>query len=139
MKNKIYGIFEIVISLIMVAIIIMSKIGPNFIYIITLTLLIGWILPFFTVFISGISYLIKNNYRLFLIMNIFGSLTCLVFFFLLGKIYDKTFLILIIEYSICFIICLFNIFITIKKIRKEEEKEIKQIKEIKDKNNGIVK
>lgn len=149
MKRKIIAILDIFISIILFVILLFSDISDSFVYIITFSLFIGWLMPYLSIFISGISLLNNSNQRLTLLFNIFSLLLSGYLLFLTMSLYEKKLLIILIEYIVLLVINLLNIiYLTIyviknpdleksrKKLKNKEE--LNKIKEAKKNNNGAV-
>lgn len=149
MKRKIIAILDIFISIILFVIFLFSDISDSFVYIITFSLFIGWLMPYLSIFISGISLLNNSNQRLTLLFNIFSLLLSGYLLFLTMSLYEKKLLIILIEYIVLLVINLLNIiYLTIyviknpdleksrKKLKNKEE--LNKIKEAKKNNNGAV-
>lgn len=149
MKRKIIAILDIFISIILFVILLFSDISDSFVYIITFSLFIGWLMPYLSIFISGISLLNNSNQRLTLLFNIFSLLLSGYLLFLTMSLYEKKLLIILIEYIVLLVINLLNIIYLIiyviknpdleksrKKLKNKEE--LNKIKEAKKNNNGAV-
>jgi len=132
-------LLNIVIPLIMLVILLCTNIGDNFIYIMTLTLIIGWLIPYLTLLLTGVCMYLETHTKLSLIINILNILTTLFIIILLIKIFEKSFIIILIEYIIIFILSIINIIILYKNINKGIKEYSKEIKKIKKENNGIIK
>lgn len=146
-KKNILPIFNIIISLILGIILLLSELSENSVYIMVMTLAVGWAIPYLVLLITGITMLYKTNYKLTLTFNIINILLCMLLLFLVISIYDKKMLIFLIEYIIMCITSIINsiyYMIIIKndknrienKINKNKEKE--EIKRIKKANNGAI-
>lgn len=138
MIKKTLSITNIIFSIILFIVLLFSEIADNFVYIMFLTLIIGWIMPYLTLLISGIAFLTESHSKLTLVFNILSFLLTLFLLLLNIKIYEKKLLILVIEYIIIGTINLLNIIYSIIFIKKNFDPEIVQIKESKKKNNGAI-
>ena len=132
-------LLNIVIPLIMLVILLCTNIGDNFIYIMTLTLIIGWLIPYLTLLLTGVCMYLETHTKLSLIINILNILTTLFIIILLIKIFEKSFIIILIEYIIIFILSIINVIILYKNINKGIKEYSKEIKKLKKENNGIIK
>ena len=120
-------------------ILLFTKTSNNFVYIIIMSLFIGWALPFLSLIISGITIAIDKHHKLTLIFDILAFLLIAFLLFLIFKIYDKHFLILVIEYFYIAILNIINIIYLINYIKKHPDLELRKIKEEKKKSkNGAI-
>lgn len=140
MKNKL-ALLNILLPIIMLAILLFAKLSENTVIIITLTLFIGWVIPYFICILSGIIIYRNTHQRLGFIVNNLNLLLLLILMTFCIRIFDKKILIFIIEYSILIIISFINITRFLKYIKAHPSKskiEKKEIKEKKQKNNGAI-
>jgi hypothetical protein len=138
MKRKILGSSEIIIALIMLAILLFNKISDNAYYFIMITVFIGWAIPYFITIISGVAVLKDSHHKLNIVSNILNTILLGVLLFFIIKLYDKGFIIFLIEYIIMIIISIINIVYLIIYFKNHPDKEIEKIKKEKKKNNGAV-
>lgn len=139
--KKVLGILDIIIPLILLIVLLFAKLSDNTVYLITLTLFVGWVIPYFMNIISGIIILKETHQKLGIISNLLSAILALILLIFAIRIYDKKMLILIIEYSILTILSIINfIYLIIFRIKhpSEEMIETKDIKEKKRKNNGAI-
>jgi len=129
---------NIITSLVFLAILIFSKLSENVIYLMMMTLLIGWAIPYFVILLTGLSMLRKKFYKLGLIFNICNILLIIMLIIFCIRLFDKYFIILIVEYSIILIISIINIIFYIKYLKKHPNLENIAIKKAKKENNGAV-
>lgn len=120
-------------------ILLFLNISENFINIMTLTLFIGWALPYLTLILTGLSILNKSHRKLALTINIINSLLTLVLIILVICIIDKLLIGILIEYIIIMIITLINIKSLSKYIKENPDPELDEISRTKKANNGIIK
>ena len=139
MKKKILILSNIIIPIILFVILLFNTMSSNFIYIITLSLFIGWIIPFIATIISGLSILNNNNQKLTLVFNIFALLLNLLLILLIISILDNKLILILIEYIVLSIITIINIIYYIIYFINNKDDEISEIKKIKSENNGIIK
>ena len=140
--KKILAISNIIIPILSFILLFFFDYSDNIIYIILMTLFIGWIIPFINLIITGISILNDNHHKLTLVFNIFSAFLNIVIIFLIIKLYEHKFIIMIIEYSLFLILNILNSIYFMNKVKLdniEEQQENKKIKNIKEKNNGIIK
>ena len=136
--KKIITIIDALSAIVLFLVLLFTKTSDNFVYIIIMSLFVGWAIPFFTLIVSGIAILASKHTRLNLIFNIISLLVSLFLIFLVIKIYDKKFLILLIEYIYMSVLTIINIIYLIVFIKKHPDVELKKIKEQKKKNNGAI-
>lgn len=140
--KKVLALLNIMIPIISFILLFFFDYSDNIIYIILMTLFIGWIIPYLSLLITGISILNDNHHKLTLVFNIFTALLNIVIIFLIISLYEHKFMIMIIEYVIFLILNIINIIYFIKLVKedtKDERIENQKIKTIKQKNNGIIK
>ena len=140
--KKYLCLINLIVPIISFILLFFFNYSEQIIYIMIMTLFIGWIIPYISLIITGASIINNNHHKLTLIFNIFTSLLNVILLFLIIAIYEKTLLIMLIEYSIFLIINIINIIYYLKLLKKEniiKKEEYKQIKAIKEKNNGIIK
>ena len=113
MIRKILGISDIVLSIVGFVILHFIDVSPIFSTIMMLSLFVGWIMPYIGLILSGIGILIHTRYKINIVFNVFNILLCLLMIFLVVKIYNKTFLVFIIEYGIMIVMSILNIIYTI--------------------------
>lgn len=139
MKKKILIISNIIIPIILFAILLLNNMSSNFVYIMTLTLIVGWIIPFISPIITAISILTDKHHKLSLIFNIFSLLLSILLIILTILIYDSNLLLILIEYCILALLLIINIIYYIIYLHTNKDEEIANIKKIKRENNGIIK
>ncbi len=145
-KNKnLLPFINIVVPIIMFILVLFSKLSDNMIYVMIMTIIIGWFIPYIVLLVSGISMIRGLKEKLILIFNILNILVCLMDIILSIILYDYKMLIIIIEYVIMMIISIANVLVLFKKVRKSQqekrkmiEEENKILKEEKNKNNGAL-
>jgi len=140
MKNKL-ALLNIILPILMLVILLFSELSENTVIIITLTLFIGWVIPYFICIISGIILYRDTHQRLGFIINNLNLLLLLILITFCIRIYDRNILIFIIEYSILTILSFIDITRFLKYIKTHPSKskiEKKEIKEKKKKNNGAI-
>ncbi len=115
-----------------------TKIDKQIISIITITLFIGYLMPYFVLLITGISMLTKTHYRLSLIINISNIILSLIFVILIASVINKNLIVMLITYIIIAIISIINIIYLIIYFKKHPNIENIRIKEKKQKNNGAI-
>ena len=138
MKRKLLGSLEIIVALIMLAILLFNNISDNAYYFIMITVFIGWAIPYFITIISGIAILKDSHHKLNIISNILNVILLGLLLFFINKLYDKGFIIFLIEYIILIIIGIVNIIYLIVYYKTHPDLEIEKIKKAKKDNNGAV-
>lgn len=138
MKKIILGAIEIIITLIMILVLLLNKISANSYYFVMITVFIGWAIPYLMTLLSAIAIIKESHQRLSLISNILNIILIGVLFFFIHKLYDKGFIIFIVEYIILIVISIINIIYLIIYFKQHPNLENKKIKELKKKNNGAI-
>jgi len=132
MKKKL-AILDILIPIILLVILLFSKLSDNTVIIISLTLFIGWVIPYFVNIITGIIIIKNSHHQLGIIANILSIILLLIIITLVIRLLDKG--------LIVFLVTICN-FIYFKKYKKSHPSkstiEKKTIKEKKKKNNGAI-
>ncbi len=136
---------NIIVPIILFIIVLFSKLSDNMMYVMIMTVIVGWVIPYIVLLISGISMLRDLKEKLILVFNSLNVLICLLNIILSVVLYDYKMLIMIIEYIIMMGISVVNVVVLFKKVRKiqqEKRKMIKEenniLKEEKNKNNGAL-
>lgn len=137
-KKNILAYSNIIISLLFLIIFSFSIISDNVIYLMFITLFIGWAIPYFVLIITGISMLKKHRPKLSLIFNLCNLIITLILLNLCLSSYDKYLLVLIIEYSIIILISLINIIYYRFYLKRHPNLENERIKKLKKENNGAI-
>lgn len=137
-KENLLPLLNIVSSLIMFIILLFSELNENVMYIMIMTLIVGWAIPYCVLLITGLSMLYSKKHYLTLIFNIVNILLCIFLLFFIIKLYDKTLLVLLIEYIITIIFSTINIIYYIIYIKKHPDIESQKIKKLKKENNGAI-
>lgn len=146
-KENIIPVLNIIISLTLGIILLFSKLSDNTVYIMVMSLIVGWAIPYLVLLITGITMLYKSHYKLTLIFNIINILLCILLLFLVISIYDNKMLVFLVDYIIIEIMSITNVIyflITIKldqklqTSKKNKIKENEEIKRIKKENNGAI-
>lgn len=137
--EKTLSVLNIISPIILFIVLLFADISENFINIMTLTLVIGWILPFISLLLTGICIINKSHKKLCLTINIINILLILILLFLIISILDKKLIIVLIEYSIILIISTIDSILFIKYFKDNPDPEIVQINKTKKANNGIIK
>ena len=140
--KKILSIINIILPIILFSLLFLFDYSDNIIYIIIMSLFVGWIIPYINLMITGLSVMIDNHHKLSLVFNILNILLNALLIFLIALIYEKKFLIMIVEYAIMLILSIINTIYFEKKVDEDsitEKKEYAKIKKIKKENDGIIK
>lgn len=147
LKENILPLINIVTSLILGIILLVSELSENTMYIMIMSIIIGWAIPYLVLLITGITMYYKSHLKLTLVFNIINILLCILLLFLVISIYDSKMLIFLIDYIIIGVISIINSIYYIRyikndKIRQEKKiskkKEKDEIKKIKKENNGAI-
>lgn len=142
-KKKLLAIINILAFIILSIILLLSDLSENTMYIMIMTLIIGWAIPYTVLLITGLALIYQKHPKLTLVFNIVNILLCIMIISLSIYLYDSKMLIFIIEYSIIGIISIINCIHYILYIRKHpqinfKKEEYNEIKKIKEKNNGAI-
>lgn len=138
-KEKLLMITNIILPLILFAILLFTELSEKFMSIISVTIIIGWALPYFVLIITGLSLYNKSHKKLGLTLNILNVILTIFLIILISNIIEKTLILILVEYIIMLIMSILNIIIFIKYLRKDRDPEIDKIIKTKKENNGIIK
>lgn len=142
-KKYFLPLFNIILALSLFVILLFTNLSENIMYIMIMTLFIGWLIPYIVLLITGISLLHLKKVKLTLIFNIMNILMCLMIIILIIYLYDNKLIIPLIEYIIIAITSIINtiyLIFYLKKhpVKNESKEESKKIKQIKKENNGAI-
>ena len=140
--KKILSIINIVVPILLFGLLFFFNPGTNFIYVMMMSLFVGWLIPYFNLLITGLSIHRDKHSKLTLIFNIFNVLLNILLLFLIVLIMEKSFIIFIVEYSIMLVISIINIIYLKKRVdidTIDEKNEYKRIKQIKKETDGVIK
>lgn len=122
------------------------NVSEYFVTIMTLTLVIGWLIPYLSLILTGLSMQFEVEENKAYILNILSLLLSILISFLTISILEKKLIIILVEYIIIGLMNIINIIVYFpiinKKIKDKKAKvkeENKQIKKQKKENNGIIK
>ena len=137
--KKILPIIDALSGVIAFLVLLFTKTSPNFVYIIIMSLFVGWAIPFLSLIINGITIAISKHIKLTLVFDILTICLAAFLLSLIMSIYDKNFLILVIEYIYIIVLNIINIIYLIIYIKKHPDLELRKIKEEKKKSkNGAI-
>jgi hypothetical protein len=134
-KLKLINIF---LPILLFIILLFCKLSEKTVYIFVMTLLIGWVIPYFVLLVTGFAQVKNTHHKLCLTINIISIPMCMLIIFLIISVYDKKLLIFIIEYSIIILMNILNIIYFIRYIKSHPNEEKLKIKKIKEENNGAI-
>lgn len=142
-KRRILGIINIILPIILGITLLFADLSESIIYIMVMTLIIGWAIPFAVPIVTGLTIIYRKQPKLALIFNIVNLLLCIMIILLCIYLYDKKMLTMIIDYSIIGLLSIINIIYFIIYLKKHHKKnnlkeEYREIKRIKEKNNGAI-
>ncbi len=140
--KRILSIINIVVPILLFGLLFFFNPGTNFIYIMMMSLFVGWLIPYFNLLITGLSINRDKHNKLTLIFNIFNVLLNILLLFLIVLIMEKSFIIFIVEYSVMIVISIINIIYLKKRVdidTIDEKNEYKRIKQIKKETDGVIK
>lgn len=138
MKKYILPIVNIVLSLICFIVLFFSKLSDNTVYLMMITMLVGWAIPYFVLLVSGLELISMKHPKMSLVFNVLNVLVCLMDLIFTIRLFDKKMLILLIEYILMGILSLINVVYIVVYLRRNPNLENDMIKKIKDKNNGAI-
>ncbi len=139
MNKKIIAIVNIVLPIILFILMEFFEINDYFIDIVTLTLVVGWLVPFLVNIISGITFLNNSHKKLTFYSNVLSLILCFIILSYLMMIFNRSFIYPIILYSILSVLHILNGIVYLGENRKEKDEELEKIKQAKKKNNGVIK
>ncbi len=140
--KRILSIINIVVPILLFGLLFFFNPGTNFIYIMMMSLFVGWLIPYFNLLITGLSINRDKHNKLTLIFNMFNVLLNILLLFLIVLIMEKSFIIFIVEYSVMIVISIINIIYLKKRVdidTIDEKNEYKRIKQIKKETDGVIK
>ena len=147
MKIKKYILpgINILISVLGILSLLIFRMSENVIYIMMMTVMIGWIIPYFVPLITGIALINKSHYKRALVLNIVSILMIIFLIVMIKILYDKKMLFMLVTYIIFVIINIVNtIYIGIvvkseyEKNKGKRQKEKEKLKKMKEENNGAI-
>ena len=138
-KEKVLMLTNIILPLILFAILLFAELSEKFMSIISLTLIIGWALPYFVLIITGLSIYNKSHKKLGLTLNILNIILLIFLIILISSIIEKKLVLILVEYILMLIISLINSITFIIYLRKNRDPEIDKIIKTKKDYNGIIK
>lgn len=147
MKIKKYILpgINILISVLGILSLLIFRMSENVIYIMMMTVMIGWIIPYFVPLITGIALINKSHYKRALVLNIVSILMIIFLIVMIKILYDKKMLFMLVTYIIFVIINIVNsIYIGIivkseyEKNKGKRQKEKEKLKRMKEENNGAI-
>ena len=105
-KLKLINIF---LPILLFIILLFCKLSEKTVYIFVMTLLIGWVIPYFVLLVTGFAQVKNTHHKLCLTINIISIQMCMLIIFLIISVYDIKLLLFIIEYSIIILMNILNI------------------------------
>ncbi len=144
-KKYILPGINILISVLGILSLLIFRMSENVIYIMMMTVMIGWIIPYFVPLITGIALINKSHYKRALVLNIVSILMIIFLIVMIKILYDKKMLFMLVTYIIFVIINIVNsIYIGIivkseyEKNKGKRQKEKEKLKKMKEENNGAI-
>lgn len=138
-KEKILMLTNIILPLILFAVLLFTNLSEKFMSIISITIIIGWALPYFVLILTGLSIYNKSHKKLGLTLNILNIILLTFLIILISSIIEKQLIIILIEYILMLIVSIINTIIFTIYLRKHRDPEIDKIIKTKKENNGIIK
>ena len=143
---KLIAKINIILPIVLFILMSFFNVSEYFVTIMTLTLVIGWLIPYLSLILTGLAMTYEVEQNKAYILNILSLLVSILIIILTISILEKKLIIILVEYIIISIMNILNIIIyfpIINKKRKEKRNKIKEenkeIKRQKKANNGIVK
>jgi hypothetical protein len=143
---KLIAKINIILPIVLFILMSFFNVSEYFVTIMTLTLVIGWLIPYLSLILTGLAMTYEVEQNKSYILNILSLLVSILIIILTISILEKKLIIILVEYIIISIMNILNIIIyfpIINKKRKEKRNKIKEenkeIKRQKKANNGIVK
>ena len=144
-KKYILPGINILISVLGILSLLIFRMSENVIYIMMMTVMIGWIIPYFVPLITGIALINKSHYKRALVLNIVSILMIIFLIVMIKILYDKKMLFMLVTYIIFVIINIVNsVYIGIivkseyEKNKGKRQKEKEKLKKMKEENNGAI-
>ena len=103
---------NIVLPIVLLLVLLFVRINSDFIYIMSLTLVIGWLIPYITLLLTGIAMYKETHQKLSLASNILSIIMDIIIIVMLILLFNKSFIVIII--ALLIIIILLTSIITIK-------------------------
>ena len=138
-KEKILMLTNIILPLVLFAILLFSDLSEKFMSIISITIIIGWALPYFVLILTGLSIYNKSHKKLGLTLNLLNIILLAFLIILILNIIEKNLIIILIEYILMLIVSIINTIAFSAHLRKNRDPEIDKIIKTKKENNGIIK
>lgn len=143
MKKYILPIINILVTILCFVVLLFSSLSENVVYLMMMTLLIGWLMPYLVLLITGLEIFAGLKHaKTSLVFNILNILISIMDIYFTIRLFDKKMIVLIVEYIIMIIVSIINVIYLMMYIKKhpniEKRNESKEIKKIKDKNNGAI-
>ena len=128
--KKALGIINIVLPIILFIALQFFNMSPSFVNIMTLTLIIGWILPFIFPIITGICMLLDIHHKKSIAINIITIILLILIIYLIIQLYDSKLLHILIIYIILAVLKIINsIYLIIHYKKINHDNYIEQKKE----------
>ncbi len=144
MKKVLSGI-NILISLIAIVSLFVFKMSDNVVYIMMMTAMIGWIIPYFGPLITGLAILNESHYKRALILNIVSILMIIFILIMIRILYDKKMSVMLITYLVLLVINIINVIYIGRIVKKDYDdnkdqrrKDKELLKKKKEENNGAI-
>lgn len=144
MKIVLSGI-NILISLIAIVSLFVFKMSENVVYIMMMTAMIGWIIPYFGPLITGLAILNESHYKRALILNIVSILMIIFILIMIRILYDKKMSVMLITYLVLLVINIINVIYIGRIVKKDYDdnkdqrrKDKELLKKKKEENNGAI-
>lgn len=138
-KEKILALINVLTPIILYIVsLLTTELDQTLLFILILTLGIGFIMPFISLLITGICIFNKSHYKLSLVLNILNIPLTLFIITLLILVITKNYISFIISFGIIAIISIINTIYDIKYIKAHPNLETQLIKKEKKRNNGAI-
>ena len=108
--KKILPVINLILPIILLLLILfLDNAGERVFYVIYMTGIIGWVLPLFTIFVTGIVQLRKVHHKLALILNIISILLNIFILYFIIRLMSKELILMLTIYVITLLITICNI------------------------------
>lgn len=139
MKRKILALLNIIIPILsLILIYFNTNIDEALLYIIVLTLVIGFIMPFFVLLVTGLTILNESHQKITIIANILSIILNIILIYLLIITLNKNLILVLVTFIIILLLNIINIIYLTKYIKNNPKDEDIDIKKHKDNNNGAI-
>ncbi len=109
MKKLVLLLVNIILPIVCFLILLFSKLSDNMFYLIMATVLVGWIIPYFSLIITGLEFIGMKHSKMALWFNILSFLINIINIIFTIRLLDKRMIILLVEYILMMFVQIINI------------------------------